>query len=255
MYSSAVMAVILLLICVPGVWTMSKHGASNLANKPDQAISEKNAFTVMLLQSFIIINLSISAGIFFGGRIGLTDPFLEGLGQGVLDWRHLIQQVCIGTLVGIVCAWGWISSYYGFIRPRMDTASVEASEQLRQQLGLVTRITSGGITEEVIFRWGLLSFAMWAIMRLLPSETLAFWLSIIITGVLFGLAHLPGYIEKGCVLSPMLITVVIVGNLWVSILCGYVFWQYGIIAAIIVHMLFHILWYPWELRYNRPSSL
>ncbi|QNK60584.1 type II CAAX prenyl endopeptidase Rce1 family protein [Paenibacillus sp. PAMC21692] len=53
-------------------------------------------------------------------------------------------------------------------------------------------MTSGGITEEIIFRWGLLSLTMWAVLWLTPSNEAAFWISIIATGVLFGLAHLPG---------------------------------------------------------------
>ncbi|MCZ4148477.1 hypothetical protein BZG21_28895, partial [Escherichia coli] len=94
-------------------------------------------------------------------------------------------------------------------------------------------MTSGGITEEIIFRWGLLSLTMWGVLKLTPSETAAFWISIFTTGILFGLAHLPGHLAKGCIPSPFLISSMILGNLWVSIVCGYLFWQYGIIAAIL----------------------
>jgi hypothetical protein len=229
---------------------MSKYTASDLVDKPDNQLSNQTQFIVMFLQTMIIVNLAVSAGIYFGREVGLTDPFLEGLGSGKLNLTNLIQQVGIGTVAGIICASVWVVSYYAFIRPRIDTASVLASEQARQQLGLAARVASGGITEEIIFRWGLLSLTMWAVLWITPSQTGAFWISIVITGVLFGLAHLPGHLAKGCIPSPLLIASIILGNLWVSIICGYLFWQYGIIAAIIVHMLFHIIWYPWELKYR-----
>jgi hypothetical protein len=229
---------------------MSKFTAGDLFNKPDNSLSKQALFTIMALQTMVIVSLAVAAGLYFGGKIGLTDPFLEGLSRGTLDLKNLIQQVLIGTFAGIICALVWVVSYYSFIRPRIDTVSVQVSEQLRQQLGLAARMTSGGITEEIIFRWGLLSFTMWGVLMLIPLETAAFWISIFITGIVFGLAHLPGHLAKGCIPSPFLIASMVLGNLWVSIICGYLFWQYGIIAAILVHMLFHIIWYPWELKYN-----
>ncbi|QTH40672.1 CPBP family intramembrane metalloprotease [Cohnella sp. LGH] len=250
MYSTLILALILVAICMPGVWLMSKHAATNLVDKPDNRLPKQSLFIVMFLQTIIIVNLAVSAGIYFGRKAGLTDPFLEGLGSGKLNVTNLIQQAGIGIVAGIICAVVWVVSYYAFIRPRLDTATVLASEQARQQLGLAARVASGGITEEIIFRWGLLSLTMWAVLWITTSQTIAFWISIVITGVIFGLAHLPGHIAQGCVRSPLLIASTVLGNLWVSIICGYLFWQFGIIAAIIVHMLFHIIWYPWELRYR-----
>lgn len=250
-----ILALILIALCMPGIWLMSRYTASDLFDKPDNQLSKRTLFIMLTLQTIVIVSLSVVSGIYFGGKVGLTDPFLEGLSRGRFDWTNLIQQAGIGTAAGIICALVWIVSYYGFIRPRIDTVSVLASEQARQQVGLAARITSGGITEEVIFRWGLLSLTMWAVLWLTPSHAVAFWISIITTGVLFGLAHLPGNVAKGCVPSPFLIASMVLGNLWVSIIGGYLFWQYGIIAAIVVHMLFHVIWYPWELRYrNRQSA-
>jgi len=244
------LALMLVSLCIPGIWLMSKFTASDLFDNSDNKISKQSLFIFMALQTIVIVSLAVAAGIYFGSKIGLTDPFLEGLSRGTLDLTNLIQQVGIGIVAGIICAMVWVVSYYAFIRPRIDTVSVRASEQARQQLGLAARITSGGITEEIIFRWGLLSFTMWGVLKLTPSETAAFWISIFTTGILFGLAHLPGHLAKGCIPSPFLIASMVLGNLWVSILCGYLFWQYGIIAAILVHMLFHIIWYPWELKYK-----
>ncbi|GIN62587.1 membrane protein [Robertmurraya siralis] len=244
------LALILIVLCIPGIWLMSKHTASDLFNKPDNQLSKQTLFNIMVLQTIVIVILSVAAGIYFGGKVGLTDPFLESLSRGRFDLTNLVQQAGIGTAAGIICALVWVVSYYSFIRPRIDTVSVLASEQARHQLGLAARITSGGIMEEIIFRWGLLSLTMWAILLLTPSHNIAFWISIITTGILFGLAHLPGNIEKGCIPSPFLIASMVLGNLWVSLICGYLFWQYGLIAAIIVHVLFHVIWYPWELKYR-----
>jgi hypothetical protein len=246
-----ILAAVLILICLPGIWLMSNYTAIDMFNKPDNRLTQKSLFFIFFLQTTVIVALSVAAGLYFGGKVGLSDPFLEELIRGKFNLVNLLQQVGIGIAAGIVCALAWIWSYYSFIRPNVDKASIAASEQARQQLGLLARVTSGGITEEIIFRWGLLSLSMWTVLWLTSSHAVAFWISIVITGIIFGLAHLPGNFAKGCAPSPLLVTSTIIGNLWVSIVCGYLFWQYGIIAAIVVHMLFHVIWYPWELRYRK----
>lgn len=250
MMDKLIIALILITLCMPGIWLMSRYTAVDLFKKEDNRLSKQTLFVILIIQTILIVALSVAAGIYFGGKVGLIDPFLKEISRGRFDAVNLLQQAGIGIVAGIICALVWIVSYYSFIRPNVDQASVLASEQARQQLGLVARITSGGITEEIIFRWGLLSLTMWGVLWLIPSEAIAFWISIIVTGILFGLAHLPGHIAKGSVASPLLIASTVLGNLWVSVICGYVFWQYGIIAAILVHVLFHVLWYPLELRYR-----
>jgi hypothetical protein len=246
-----IVAMLLIIICLPGIWLMSNYTAVDLFAKPDNRLSQKSLFFILFIQTTTIVALSVAAGLYFGGKVGLTDLFLQELSRGQFNLLNLLEQVGIGAIAGVVCAMVWIWCYYSFIRPNIDKASIAASEEARQQLGLLARITSGGITEEIIFRWGLLSLTMWALSGLTNSHAVAFWISIVITGTLFGLAHLPGSLAKGCVPSPLLIASTVIGNLWVSVICGYLFWQYGIIAAIVVHVLFHVIWYPWELRYRK----
>ena len=39
-------------------------------------------------------------------------------------------------------------------------------------------------------------------------------------------------------------------NLWVSLLCGWLFWQVGLLSAMLAHMLFHLIWYPFDRRWS-----
>ncbi|MFD2444983.1 CPBP family intramembrane glutamic endopeptidase [Bacillus sp. CGMCC 1.16607] len=225
---------------------MTKYTSKELLGKPDNKLSKGKLTFIITIQTLIIVALCAALGIYFGPKVGLTDRFLQGITQGELHLSDFYLQLKIGALAGIVCSLTWMISYYGFIRHRLDRESLFITENLRHQLGLWTRVTSGGITEEVIFRWGLLSLVMWLFSLLISSETTVFWIAITVTGMIFGLAHLPGNLAAGCKPSVMLVTTAIIGNLWVSVFCGYLFWKYGLIAAIIVHILFHVLWYPWD---------
>ena len=242
----------LVAACIPGIWLINRFAVDDLFEKPDNRLSKRVLWWVLAGQTFAIVAVCAAAGIYFGPKVGITDPFLEGLSRGDADWLLFVRQLWIGAIAGIVCSIGWMACYYGFIRSRIDRETIRISEGLRQKLGLPARVTSGGITEEIVFRWGLLSFVMWLISLAVSSEPAAFWIAVVISGVLFGLAHLPGNIEKGCRPSPMLIGSAVLGNLWVSVFCGYLLWQYGLIAAIVVHIMFHVIWYPWDrAAYNK----
>jgi hypothetical protein len=238
--------VMLIVLCSPGIWLMSKFSVRDLIAKPNNKLSERALLILIAAQSIVIVALCAATGVYFGPKVGLTDSFLTGLSHGNVIWSDLYHQLWIGIIAGVVCALIWIVSYYGFIRSGIDRESLLIAEKFSQQLGLPIRITSGGITEEIIFRCGLLTMVMWAVSLLTHSQLASFWIAIIATGIVFGLAHLPAYIEKGCKPSPMLIGSAVFGNLWVSIFCGFLFWHYGLIAAVVVHILFHVIWVPWD---------
>lgn len=237
---------VLVALSLPGILIMSAFSANDLSSQPDNTTPKRTLFITVALQLIFIVAICAAIGIYLGAKVGLDDPFLSALSQGQWLWSTLWDQLLIGIVVGAVCAVVWMACYYGFIRSRIDRESVLISEELRFQLGIAARVTSGGITEEIMFRWGLLSLIMWLLNFLVSSEAVAFWIAIVLSGVLFGLAHLPGNFSRGCKPSKMLISSAVLGNLWVAICCGYLFWQYGIIAAIAVHIVFHLVWYPWD---------
>ena len=71
----------------------------------------------------------------------------------------------------------------------------------------------------------------------------------VISGVIFGLLHIPNYVLTGARFSPALVGMMLFLNLWASVVFGWLFWQVGLLAAIGAHMLFHLVWYPFDLRY------
>lgn len=46
----------------------------------------------------------------------------------------------------------------------------------------------------------------------------------------------------------------IVLNTALSLLYGYLYWQYGLVAAVLAHALTHLAWYPLDLRVWRGRA-
>ena len=80
---------------------------------------------------------------------------------------------------------------------------------------------------------------------------LVMWAAIVIAGVLFGLAHLPGARITGVKMSPVVIQTAVVLNLWGGIVFGWLFWRHGLLSAMIAHALFHLVWFPFEKHARR----
>jgi membrane protease YdiL (CAAX protease family) len=91
-----------------------------------------------------------------------------------------------------------------------------------------------------------MSFIAWGTSLLCGLDNFTYSFSIIISGILFGLFHLPAYLNSGCKKTPLFIFTVITLNLWASLVFGWLYWQYGLEAAIMSHILFHLIWYPIE---------
>jgi hypothetical protein len=74
------------------------------------------------------------------------------------------------------------------------------------------------------------------------------------SGLLFGIGHLPGYITAGCVPTPTFLALMLFLNLWATVVCGWLLWEHGLLAAMIAHMLYHLVWYPFDVRFYRAME-
>lgn len=107
----------------------------------------------------------------------------------------------------------------------------------------------GGITEELLMRFFLMSGILWLLHFVwhTPEGTPAVgavWLAILLVAILFGLGHLPAT-RMLTALTPLVITRALVLNGVVGIACGWLYWRYGLVAAMVSHfsadIILHVL--------------
>jgi hypothetical protein len=209
---------------------------------------------VSTLQSVVLIAAGAAVGTAVAARVGLRAPFFEALVAGDPLGGVLRPQLLPALLLGLGGAVLFVAAYYLVIRPRLDHPTVLAMETLRHNLGIAGRLLYGGIAEEVLTRWGLMSLLAWVGVLLFGAATpAAVWAAIVVSGILFGLGHLPGYLAAGCRKTPLFVGAMIALNLWASLLFGWLFWQVGLLAAMLGHMLFHLVWWPFDLYHLRRT--
>lgn len=104
---------------------------------------------------------------------------------------------------------------------------------------------SAGISEEIMFRLGLMSLVV-AIIQFLKNRenpsSKTFWIGIFISAIFFGLIHLP--LSKNFVeLTPFTIGVTMIGNFITGTTFGWIFWKRGLLVAIMSHIIFDLVFH------------
>ena len=251
---------LLTLISAPGILAIlpgSLASAQKLIEdnlKPGQAMPSRPAlFLISFIQSLVLLAIAAAIGIATAWRSGLQAPFFVSLAAGAADFSLLTAQLSPTLLWGLAGVLPFLLIYYGLVRPNFDRPSLLILERLRMRLGLAGRILYGGIYEEVLTRWGLMALLAWPLTAMLGQTPLAIWLAILLSGLLFGLGHMPTLLAAGCKRTPIFVFSVIFLNLWVSLFLSYLFWQVGLAAAMMAHMLFHLVWYPFDLYFTRDQ--
>lgn len=111
---------------------------------------------------------------------------------------------------------------------------------------LIARVLYGGITEELLLRWGLMTVLVWIAWRLLQRrkgtpQIVYIWLAIVVSALLFGAGHLPAAAAQVGELTADVAAFVVGANTVFGILFGFLFWRYGLEAAIIAHAFAHMV--------------
>lgn len=203
-------------------------------------------WAVLLLsgaQTAALLALAVAVGVRLAPRVGLRAPALSAwvAGQPVAPALRpqLLPGVC-GGLAGAAWLWGLSLVQPGALRPA-DPASA---------MPLLVKLLYGGITEELLVRWGVMTLLLWLGWRLgqrgqgVPGRGLVA-LAVVLGALLFALGHLPAAQSLAGALTPEVVAFVLVGNAAFGLVAGWLFAHYGLEAAILAHVLAHALSHPW----------
>lgn len=213
------------------------------------AYTSAQTFSAILLPSalaLLAVTVPLAAvGLWLGDKIGLGTPLLSALlsgcpGAGQRLARDAGQAIALGLVVGVFLLVLRVISVQ-FLPPELPEFGH------RGALGGLLVSISAAIGEEVWLRLGVMTILAWLVLRLLGQPELnprVAWAAIVMAALAFGAIHLPQLAAAGAA-TPMGIITTILGNTMVGIVCGWLYWQRGLIAAILAHfsvdLVLHVL--------------
>lgn len=189
---------------------------------------------LLAVNPLILLIIAALIGAWAAPKAGLRSFLLTGseMDQSALT-RTAIAGVVVGAVIALLDHWA---------RGVWRSAGLDAPVSLIEGTswsGLALGVTYGGMTEEILLRFGLMSLLLVVFAKLMPHHTAGF-MAIALSAALFAVGHLPALIASGIELeTPLLIRTMGLNGL----LGGWFGWLYfsrDLECAIKAHAGFHV---------------
>lgn len=196
------------------------------------------AVTASLVQSGVLLALAAWLGATLSRPLGLRAPATEAALTGSSIWAALKPQLIPGVLMGLAAG--------AVLLIAMQAAPPELqSAGSAFHVPASAKLLYGGITEEILMRWGLMTLIAWLAWRFLQQRKGSphpgyMGGAILMAALLFGLGHLPAVAAMGLNLTPSVIAYVLIGNIVPGVLFGFSYWRWGLESAFIAHATAHL---------------
>jgi membrane protease YdiL (CAAX protease family) len=216
---------------------------------PEAEIAARVSSSVLRLAALIgpaaLLFVACLLGARYAPQVGLRSHVAaqaSGLVRSENSFVYEIPRslvIGLGVAVGVVIVDLLIQPFLGEAASSLEgTAHFEAPR-------VIAGILYGGITEEIILRWGIMSALVALLLRAralaLPARrSAAMWSAIVLSSLVFGLGHLPAaaaWVE----LTPLMVARIVLLNAGAGIAFGWIFWRHSLEAAMVAHASGHIV--------------
>ncbi len=172
-----------------------------------------------------------AVGVWLGPKVGLGSGLRKLVSRTPGAWEAVRAGLVPGTFVGVgigaVVLLGVSSMPGDALIPGLDNPTI---------FEVLLRCLSAGITEELTFRFGLMTLLVWAaraVFKRPATNATSQWVGNLLAAVLFGAAHLPGLPADAW--NPALLVPIVMVNAAAGMLMGWLFMRYGLVSAIFAH--------------------
>lgn len=191
-----------------------------------------------LINPTIMLIVAVIVGSILYPKVNLKVPLIEKA-VGISNDLNLLDVLKYGVLGGVLS--GVLLSLVGLLfNPILPTEFKELGESL--QPTLAARFLYGGLTEEILMRFGLMTVAVWGFTKIFRgTKPIAFWMGILVAAIIFALGHFP--VAYQTVENPTagLLSYILIGNTIGGIIFGWLYWKKGLESAFIAHIFAHVI--------------
>ena len=201
-----------------------------------------------LINILIMLAVSVAIGTLLAHRVGLRSLVAEKIRAGKAIWPalrpHIPMAFTAGVIYMVVAAGLDFLTNLATNAELFREATAEANVLGQLLTSLLVGLLYGGILEELLLRWGIMTLLVWIGWRVVqrkqgPPQPTLVWAAIILTALLFGIGHLPGLAAMG-MLTPLMVVRTILLNALGGFLFGWLFWRHSLEVAMVAHAAAHV---------------
>ncbi|MFC7228881.1 CPBP family glutamic-type intramembrane protease [Salinirubellus salinus] len=196
-------------------------------------------------QSLVLLSLAVAVGLYAAPRVGFESHLLSRLSEGT-PLAPAVRSFARPALLGGVAVGALLLALDVVAPTPVDGTAAPTVTVGALLASLPLRLLYGGVTEELLLRWGVMSLLAFALFRTVGRRAEALspalaWTAIVGSSVLFGVGHLPAALTVYGALTPAVLAFVVGGNTLAGLVFGWLFWRHGLEAAMVAHALAHVV--------------
>lgn len=197
-----------------------------------------------LIQPTVLLAGAVLIGVALAPGVGLSAPLAESFATGARSFAPLKPQIVPGLLGGLIGAIGIVLTST-ILTPFFMPQTLERVHRFLSLIPLPMRFLYGGITEELLLRWGFMTLLVWILWRVLQKgsgkpTSKHYILAILISAFIFAVGHLPTAILLGETTAVMVLFVIVANSIF-GVVAGYLYWKFGLESAMIAHVFGHVV--------------
>lgn len=235
-----VSALILLILGFIGISSL----LSTQISLPEEALVQlREQFTAQQIRLLILVNptilllLAIIAGINLYKKTGLSIPVIDKISGNVPEPLKIADLLKYGVFGGLL-AGVLLSMLIWILYPMFPPEFIKLSEETSPSPA--ARFLYGGLTEEIIMRFGLMTLLVWVIAKIFRNlNSKVYWIAIILSALVFAFGHFPSLMHIGP--SSIVVLYILLGNTIGGIVYGWLYWKKGLESAMVAHICTHVV--------------
>lgn len=212
---------------------------NNIPEEVTKAIPRDTLKALILVNPSLLVIISTLIGTLLYDKIHLSVPVFEKAlkkpdAQDYSSTEIIANGILFGVIAGVL-----IVIIAKIFEPYLPQALMEATRSAN--LHLATKLLYGGITEELLTRFGLMSLLVWALFKTTRTLTPAiYWAALSMAALVFAIGHLPMVFQIVAEPTTPIYAYIVLGNSIGGALFGYAYWRKGLECSFIAHGVAHL---------------
>lgn len=191
----------------------------------------------------VLVVVATVVGTACASRVGFCSLVHDHLVDGSPVWRQLRERapraVAVGIATGVVLV--ALDALLTAVVPGAAAATSPDGGLALVAASAPARFLFGGVAEEIMLRWGLVSVLAWALNIVVPGDRqrVVAWTAVALAALAFGAAHLPAAAASTELTAPLIARVVAL-NAFAGVVFGWLYVSDAVETAMVAHASAHV---------------
>ncbi|AQG80662.1 CPBP family intramembrane glutamic endopeptidase [Spirosoma montaniterrae] len=190
---------------------------------------------LILVNPLLLLVIAVIVGSLLYRKVGLSIFHSGDFRRATIGQNLLVKGIVPGVFAGLSII-GVVLVFQALIPDELAQLGTET------KLTVAARFLYGGVTEEIMLRFGLMTLFVWLLSVILRTQHPAvYWIAIVGAALLFGAGHLTALNLMVAQPSPTLVVYIVLANALAGVVFGWVYWRHGLVFAMIAHAVAHVV--------------